>query len=156
MPVRLPTGTIVADASFLIGVAENDQRAVRFAPAFPRLVVTSVNFGEVLYKLHQKAGIAPTMTEAVMVSIGVVVEAVELAHVRHFADLKQIDAASRQAQEAAGVTAVRSLSSADMTCLGYAWERRLPVLTGDRHWRGLPALGLGVKVYDFRDRNLRA
>lgn len=152
----MPAGTIVADASFLIAVAQDDPLAARFATALRRSVATSVNFGEVLYKLHQKAAMAAATTEAVFTALGVSVEDVALAHARHFPRLKEIDAASRSAQRAAGVapTAVKSLSLADMTCLAYADEHDLPVLSGDRHWLSLGAQGLQLAVYDFRDPTL--
>lgn len=74
-----------------------------------------------------------------------------MAVVRHFAALKRVDAASRRAQQAAGAPQVKSLSLADMTCLAYALEAGLPVLTGDKHWTTLSSYGLTLAVYDFRD-----
>lgn len=153
----LPSGPIVVDASLLIGIATRDADATRFTGVLSRSVCTSVNFGEVIYKLNQKAGSSPAQTEqAFRNALRVQVDVVDVAVVRHFADLKKIDADSRQAQRAAGVTQVKSLSLADMTCLAYGLESALPVLTGDKHWCTLRSLGLQVDVYDFRDPHLTA
>lgn len=153
--VQLPAGPVLADASFLVAIAESDPDAARFVSVLRRSSVTTVNFGEVLYKLAQKAGMAVQTTEQVFAgALGVMIEPVELAVVRHFSALKQIDAASRSAQTASGAAPVKSLSLADMTCLGYAIERGLPVLTGDKHWLTLAEHGLRVSVYDFRNLSL--
>lgn len=154
---KLPAGDIVVDASLLIGIATRDADALRFMSVLSRSVATSVNFGEVIYKLNQKANKSPGETEqAFRNALGVRVDAVDLAVVRHFADLKKIDAASRRAQQSDGVNPVKSLSLADMTCLAYGFESGLPVLTGDAHWSTLRVHGLNVDLYDFRDGRLTA
>lgn len=148
----LPAGSVLADASFLIAVADQEADAARFVPILQRCLITSVNFGEVLYKLAQKARMPAAQTEQVFVhALGVVVEGVQLADVRTFPELKTIDAASRAAQLSAGVAAVKSLSLADLTV---AAARGLPVLTGDKHWTTLGAHGLPVQIFDFRDRSV--
>jgi len=153
--VALPVGEIIVDASLLIGIATSDSDAVRFVRVLSRSVATSVNFGEVIYKLHQKAGRSAAQTENVFrEALHVRVEAVDLVVVRHFADLKQLDAASQRAQRSAGAPTPSSLSLADMTCLAYGIESGLPVLTGDAHWSTLHGHGLEVDVYDFRDAAL--
>ena len=48
----LPAGKILVDASLLIGIIDSDSDACLFVPILPRCVVTSVNFGEILYKLE--------------------------------------------------------------------------------------------------------
>lgn len=148
----LPAGRIVVDASFLLGLAEQDSPAARLIDVRVRAAITATNFGEVLYKLAQ-AGLPAPQTEQIFLGLGIAVDDVSLADVRHFPDLKGIDAVSRSAQKAAKVPPdrIKSLSLADMTCLGYALHRRLPVLTGDRHWLSLATHGLNVAVYDFRD-----
>jgi PIN domain nuclease of toxin-antitoxin system len=152
---KLPSGDIVVDASLLVGIATRDQHAMRFMSVMSRSVSTSVNFGEVIYKLNQKANRTSAETEyAFRNALRVRVEPVDLAVVRHFADLKRIDASSRRAQQAAGANPVKSLSLADMTCLAFGLELTLPVLTGDAHWSTLRPHGLAVDVYDFRDRRL--
>ncbi|MGI8537366.1 MAG: PIN domain-containing protein [Mycobacteriales bacterium] len=151
----LPAGSVLADASFLIAVADQEADAARFVPILQRCLITSVNFGEVLYKLAQKARMPAARTEQVFVhALGVVVEGVQLSDVRTFPELKTVDAASRAAQLSAGVAAVKSLSLADLTCLGVAAARGLPVLTGDKHWTTLGAHGLPVQIFDFRDRSV--
>jgi PIN domain nuclease of toxin-antitoxin system len=153
---RLPSGRIVADASFLIAVAEQDQAATRFVAALSRCEITSVNFGEVCYKLHQTTGVDARQTTSVFVqAMRVAVQAVELAHVLLFPHLKHVDAASRAAQLDSGAVQVKSLSLADLTCLAYATATGdLPVLTGDKHWTTLAAQGLTVPVFDYRDPSL--
>lgn len=152
----LPAGLVVADASFLIAVAERDPDAARFVPALGRCEVTSVNFGEVCYKLHQKTGMDASRTTHVFTQVlKVAVKPVELDHARCFPTLKAIDAASRTAQSKAGVTQIKSLSLADITCLAFAMVvGDVPVLTGDKHWTTLGPHGLAVTAYDFRDPNL--
>jgi PIN domain nuclease of toxin-antitoxin system len=151
----LPSGRVLLDASLLVGVAERHASAVRFVPRLRGAVATSINFGEVLYLLSQRAGTPVAATEQMFVSVlGVKVEPVDAAVVRHFPELKRIDAVSRAAQTAAGAHQVKSLSLADMTCLAYAMEHTLPVLTGDKHWTTLHRHGLAPSVFDFRDRSL--
>jgi len=137
----------------LIGLADQDRDAARFMAARDRMTITAVNFGEVLYKLFQRSGRPASQSEQIFVALGIDIADVSLADVRHYPELKQIDAASRTAQASAGVTAqqIKTLSLSDMTCLGYALLRRLPVLTGDRHWTTLRTHGLGLDVYDFHD-----
>lgn len=152
---QLPAGRIVVDASFLLALADQDSDAARFMDVRTRAWITAVNFGEVLYKLGQ-AGRPAVQAEQIFVGLGITVDEVSLADVRPFPDLKTIDSASRAAQTAVGLSPdkIKSLSLADMTCLGYALHRGLPVLTGDQHWLSLAAYGLTVSVYDFRDVSL--
>lgn len=146
---------MVVDASFLIGLADHDRDAARFTDVRARASITATNFGEVLYKLAQ-VGLPAARTEQIFLGLGITVDDVSLADVRHFPDLKRIDAASRSAQAAAKVPTeqIKTLSLADLTCLGYALQRGLPVLTGDQHWLRLAAHGLTVAVHDYRDSAL--
>jgi len=150
--VSLPEGPLLVDASFLIGLAEQEAAAVRFIPALKRCEVTTVNFGEVVYTIHRRTGVSADDTaHALVTSLGVTVRDVDLADVLHFAHLKTVDQASRDAQRAAGVSDVKTLSLGDLVCLGAAQARRLPVLTGDRHWTTLGPHGLRCRVFDYRD-----
>lgn len=142
---------MLVDASFLLAVADQDRSATRFASLLGRSVTTSVNFGEVLYKLDQKAGMPAARTESVFRGLGVTVEPVGIETARLFADLKHIDAAARAAQSAAGASSIKTLSLADMCCLGYALATNMPVLTGDKHWLSLSSSGLTLSVFDYRD-----
>ena len=116
--IALPTTSLVVDASFLIALADQEPEASRFIPVLARSIVTSINMGEVLYKLDERASTPPR---------------------------------SRSAQTAAGIATPRSLSLADLTCLAYATEVGLAILTGDRHWSTLAPHGLTVATFDFRD-----
>ena len=118
-------------------------------------MITAVNFGEVLYKLAQ-AGRSAMQTEQIFLALGFAIDEASLPDVRLFPDLKRVDALSRAAQTKAKVASdqIKTLALADMTCLGYALHRGLPVLTGDRHWTTLGEFGLTVAVYDFRDTAL--
>jgi PIN domain nuclease of toxin-antitoxin system len=148
----LPSGGLVVDASLLIALVDQDPAAARFVPVLTRSIVTSINMGEILYKLDQRASTPPATAERLFVQVlGVQVDSVDLAVARHFPELKRIDARSRVAQIAAGATVAKSLSLADLTCLAYAAETGLAVLTGDRHWSTLAPHGLTVAVFDFRD-----
>ncbi len=152
----LPAGLLVADASFLIAVAERDPDAARFVSVLERCQVTAVNFGEVCYKLHHKTGMDTARTTHVFTQVlKVEVAAVELEHARCCPTLKAIDAASRAAQSAAGNTQIKALSLADITCLAFAMVAGgVPVLTGDKHWTTLGPHGLPLTAYDFRDPSL--
>lgn len=150
--VALPLTGLVVDASLLIALADQDPDAARFVPVLARSVVTSINMGEVLYKLDQRTGTPPATAEHLFTQVlGVRVDSVDLAVTRHYPELKRIDARSRAAQTAAGIAAPKSLSLADMTCLAYAEEAGLAVLTGDRHWSTLATHGLRVAVFEFRN-----
>ena len=150
--IALPTTSLVVDASFLIALADQEPEASRFIPVLARSIVTSINMGEVLYKLDERASTPPAKAEHLFINVlGVQVDSVDLAATRHFPELKRIDARSRSAQTAAGIATPRSLSLADLTCLAYATEVGLAILTGDRHWSTLAPHGLTVATFDFRD-----
>jgi hypothetical protein len=57
------------------------------AAVLSRAVVTTVNFGEVFYKLHQRAGMLPALVEAVFAGLGVCVEPLRIDHLWHFPGL---------------------------------------------------------------------
>ena len=150
--MKLPSGPLLVDASFLIGLADQEPAAARWVSVLKRCQVTSVNFGEVAYKLHQRTGVSADETAHTFVtSLGVTVQPVVLDDVLHFPQLKDIDQASRATQRQDGVQELKSLSLADMVCLAAAQARRLPVLTGDRHWATLAQHGLQCQVFDYRD-----
>jgi PIN domain nuclease of toxin-antitoxin system len=148
----VPQGRIVADASFLISVAEGDALALRFVGLLNRCEVTAVNFGETCYKIEQRAGVHSALTESTFTALGVTIAAVDVAHARCFAKLKLIDSKSRRDQS--GDPAIHSLSLADMVCLAHALVHGLPVITGDRHWTTLRSHGLDLNIFDFRDPDL--
>lgn len=154
--MKLPGGQIVVDASLLVAMSDREATATRFVPQLRRAVVTAVNFGETLYKLEQISGLAAVTVEATFIGLGVDVVPVSLPVARRFSELKAVDQSSRTAQRAAGLSKgrIKSLSLADIVCLGFAWESGLPVLTGDQHWTTLGPHGLPVRVFDFRDRAL--
>lgn len=147
----LADSVLVADASYLLAVAQANPLAVRFVPTLKRTAVTSVNLGEVMYKLAERARRPPQQVAAAFGAQGVKVVPLELRAAMRFGELKQIDAASRVAQKARGTDRVRSLSLGDMCCLAHALEHDLAVLTGDRHWLTLGAHGLTLQIFDFRD-----
>jgi PIN domain nuclease of toxin-antitoxin system len=150
----LPDGNLVVDASLLVGIVDKNRAAQAFVSVLSRSRITSVNFGEVLYKLKEMSGADPARVEQALTAAGVSVEPFELPDARHFPELKRIDLLSRDSQRAAGVVPekITSLSLADMACLAYALEHGLPVLTGDSHWCTLGRYGLAVPVFDFRDK----
>ena len=149
----LPAGRILVDASLLVGIVEGYPEALPFIPVLSRSVITSVNFGETLYKLEQLSGLDPQDVERALFGLGLQVEPFGLAAARNFNKLKSIDAASRKAQLAAKVAPgkVKSLSLADMVCLSYGLDTKLSILTGDKHWCTLHKHGLTVAVFDYRN-----
>jgi PIN domain nuclease of toxin-antitoxin system len=148
----VPQGRIVADASFLISVAEGDALALRFVGLLNRCEVTAVNFGETSYKIEQRAGVRSALTESTFTALGVTIAAVDVAHGRCFAKLKLIDSKSRRDQS--GDPAIHSLSLVDMVCLAHALVNDLPVITGDRHWTTLRSHGLDLDIFDYHDPEL--
>jgi PIN domain nuclease of toxin-antitoxin system len=147
----LPDGVLLADASYLLAIAQANPLATRFVSALKRTTVTSVNLGEVMYKLAERARRPPQQVVATFGALGVTVAPLELRAAMRFPELKRVDAASRAEQEANGTGRVKSLSLGDMCCLAHALERGLPVLTGDQHWLALGAHGLTLQIFDFSD-----
>lgn len=148
----LPAGKILVDASLLIGIIDSDSDACLFIPLLSRCVITSVNFGETLYKLEQLLGADPQKVERALVGYGLQIDSFGLSAARYFPELKRIDAVSHNAQLAAGVTLskIKSLSLADLACLSYGLDAKLPILTGDKHWCTLRQHGFMGAVFDFR------
>ncbi len=148
----LPAGKILVDASLLIGILDSDKDACLFIPILSRCVTTSINFGEVLYKSEELLGTDPQKVESAFVGFGLQIDSFGLSSARNFNELKRVDLASRKAQLAAGVKAnvIKSLSLADIACLSYGLDARLPILTGDRHWCILSQYGFRGVVFDFR------
>ena len=64
-----------------------------------------------------------------------------------------IDELSRDAQSDAGIAnnMIKSLSLADLACLSYGLDTKLPILTGDKHWCTLNQYGFEGSVFDFRN-----
>jgi ribonuclease VapC len=155
MPVVkvVPNGTVVVDASFLIDLIRSQPDAQRYLTVLGRSVVTSVNFGEALYKLGQSSTTKPATIEKALTGNGLTVADVDVRVARKFLDLKEIDKKSTVAQERAGLGPAKTLSLGDLVCLGYSLEHDLPVLTADRHWTTLGKQGLLVPVFDYRDPN---
>lgn len=153
----LPQGPVVVDSPFLLALADHDPLAERFAAVLPRAIVTSIDLGQVMGKLEQRADMPPAMSESHFVEmLGVKVDAVDLTVARRFPDLMRIDARRRAAEHSAGAGVSQWRSLGDMACLAYAEEFALPVLTGDEHWQALQEHGLDVQVFDFRDPALVA
>lgn len=148
----LPPGKILVDASLLIGIIDSDPDACLFIPLLPRCVVTSVNFGETLYKLEQLLGADSRKVESAFAGFGLQIDSFGLSAARYFSGLKKIDERSRAAQLRAGVAknAIKSLSLADLACLSFGVDTNLPILTGDKHWCTLQEHGFTGAVFDFR------
>lgn len=148
----LPSGKILVDASLLIGIIDSDRDACLFIPILSRCVVTSINFGETLYKLEQLLDVDPQKVESAFVGFGLQIDSFDLSTARYFNTLKNIDEVSRDAQLVAGVAkgAIKSLSLADLACLSYGLDAKLPILTGDKHWCTLSQYGFEGSVFDFR------
>lgn len=143
----LPAGQLLVDASVLIALADQDPHTDELVPVMRRSIITAINMGEVFYKLHQRAAMAPATVEHMFINIlGIQVHPVDLATAHHFPELRRMDGVVR-----ARSGARQALSLADMTCLAYARQHELPVLTGDRHWLSLIPHGVGVQIFDYRD-----
>ena len=150
----IPGREVLVDASLLVAILDNEPAALPFVAVLSRSIATSVNFGETLHKVEQLSGVGPRLVETALIGLGLRVAPVDIGVARHFNNLKTIDTASRKAQRAARVPTgrIKSLSLADIVCLAFAIEARLPVLTGDKHWCTLRPYGLEVEVFDYRDR----
>lgn len=153
--MRLPAGQLVVDASLLNGIADQNPVALRFSAVLARATITAVNLAETMYILA-RAGASPSEVETTFLSLGLTVASFDLACARHVPLLKDVDKQSWQSQAASGTAATKrkKLSLGDLTCLAYASEHQLPVLTGDRHWTTLGRHGLTVPVFDYRDEHL--
>jgi len=149
---NLPAGKILVDASLLIGIIDSDPDACLFIPILSRCVATAVNFGETLYKLEQLLDADPQKVESAFVGFGLQIDSFGLSTARYFNELKKIDELSRDAQLGAGVAKnmIKSLSLADLACLSYGLDTKLPILTGDKHWCTLSQYGFEGTVFDFR------
>jgi PIN domain nuclease of toxin-antitoxin system len=112
----LAQGAQLADAPYLLGVAQSNVQASRFIAALSRTKVTAVNFGEVIYKLAERARRPPQQVAGMFSAQGVTVAPFELKAAMHFADLKRIDALRRAEQERRGVERMKPLSPGDMCC----------------------------------------
>jgi len=151
----VPEGTVVVDASFLIDVIRSQPDAQRFVAVLGRSVVTSVNFGEALYKLGQSSTTKPAAIERALTGTGLTIADVDVRVARRFLGLKDVDRMNTVTQERAGLGPAKTLSLGDLVCLGYALEHDLPVLTADRHWATLVKQGCAVPVFDYRDPSTR-
>jgi len=147
----VPSGEVVLDATLLIDLVRRRAPGPSYVSVLKRAKVTSINFGEVLYKLAGASTTPASTIEAALLSTGLSVVDVDLGVTRRFVDLQAIDRGSAAAQQRGGVERVKSLSLADMVCLGYALEYSLPVLTADVHWTTLSRQGLVLDIYDYRD-----
>ena len=139
------------DASLLIGILDNDKNACLFVPILSRCIMTSINFGEVLYKSEELLKVDPRKVESAFIGFGLQIDSFGLSSARNFNGLKKIDLASRKAQSATGVKVdkIKSLSLADIACLSYGLDMGLPILTGDKHWCTLNRYGFSGDVFDF-------
>lgn len=145
----LTPGPVLLDASFVLALLDAEPAAQRFAGVLPRSVITAVNFGEVVYKVRELAGIEAEEIAGDLTAAGLVIEPTTVDDAVLFGQLKRFDLLARAARRAK--SRARSLSLADIVCLAYGWRTGMPVLTGDRHWLSVAAAGLPVEVIDYRD-----
>ena len=147
-----PDGFVV-DASFLVALVSLNPDAKRFAHLLKTAVTNAVNVGEVFYTTYRNSGIASAQIERAFGALGLSIDPVTIEMVRHFSDLKDVDAKRVLQQQNAGLVGqqVKKLSLGDLTCLSQGLVLGLPVLTGDKHWATLVPHGLPVAVVDFRD-----
>jgi PIN domain nuclease of toxin-antitoxin system len=150
VPRKLGDEPLLVDASFVIGVLLRDPLALRFTDALERASIVDVNLGEVFYKISEKTGITPSDVGGVLHANGLKVVATGAAGAARFPMLKKLDLdlRERHRQEGWPPGDIRSLSLADIACLATALDRKLGVLTGDKHWK---SLGLALRIEDYRD-----
>lgn len=115
-----------------------------YVDAGAKTAITSVNLGEVLYKIAA-AGDDPDAFVSDLAQLGIQAVAFEAAHAAHLPALKQADAQARASRSPGA--ARRRLSLADTCCLAYALETDATVVTGEAHWS---ELGLAVRIVDYR------
>lgn len=153
MPNKLGEGPLLVDASFVLGVLLNEQQAVRFTDALARASIVDVNLGEVFYKLAEKAPTPPERIGNALLAKGLTVISAGPSGAAQFPKLKKADFAYREQCRKQGwpESDIKSLSLADIVCLGTALARSLMVLTGDKHWK---TLNLDLTIEDYRDPDL--
>ncbi len=142
--------THVIDASAVLVWLAGDAGADVVDPLIVGGLLSSVNLGEVLYKV-QDFGSDPTDTERDLAELGLEMVDFTPAMAGRFPELKAADKRRLSEQKAAGLPKgkIKRLSLADMACLALALERSATVVTGDRHWG---TLGLDLDVLDYHRR----
>jgi ribonuclease VapC len=150
VPRPLPSGRILVDASFILGLLYGEPSATRFTGILGRAAIVDVNLGEVFTNIDQRIPTDPADIARVLSAQGLDIVPVGLAAAAQFPMLKVLDLNQRVSQWAKSVPEkqVKSLSLGDMACLSVALERDWPVLTGESYW---PTLGLAIRIDDYRD-----
>jgi PIN domain nuclease of toxin-antitoxin system len=142
--IELP---FVIDASAVMAFIYDEPGGDSIQAVLSRSIITCVNFGEVLVKVSTRFKIDPATVESLLEASGLGVAVLDQATCRRFPSLSDIDRKSRMSRSS---TNVRPLSLADLSCLAFATEHDLPVLTADRHWAELRNFGLRPDVFLIR------
>ncbi len=139
----------VLDASAVLAWLNNEPGAEIVDPSLEDGLITSVNWGEVLYLVSAATRSDPTPTGNDLKRYGLNVVPVNESMAERFVALEAADQRGQQVQAAAGVPARKRkrLSVADMCCLSLGLEIGLPVITGDAYWQ---TLGLGLVITNCR------
>jgi PIN domain nuclease of toxin-antitoxin system len=153
MPRPLPSGPILVDAAFVLGLLFGEEPATRFTAVLGRASIVDVNLGEVFTQIDQRVPTAAEDISRVLDAQGLEVIPVGSTAAARFPMLKVVDLNQRVSQWAKGVPEkqVKTLSWGDMACLAVAIDRQWPVLTGEDYWT---SLGLALQIEDYRDPEL--
>lgn len=132
------------DASALLAWMGDEDGANYVESILEESAISSVNFGEALYKAGRS-----TPQAADLMARGLHVIPFSAQHALELPDLKLADAVLRQQARGRGDRA-RSLSLTDMCCPATGIVEERSVVTADRYWWQIPLPGL--TLIDYRSK----
>lgn len=139
---------VLLDASAILAWLHNEDGADVVDPfLMSGSGITSVNLGEVLYKVAT-AGDDPGALYDDLVELGIEIVPFDAGAARRFPDLKELDRTVNSTRKKGRPK--QQLSLADLCCLATALELNAKVITGDRYWTELP---LALDIVDYNALN---
>lgn len=129
------------DASALLAWMGDEDGADYVESILEESAISSVNFGEALYK-----AVRATDQAADLVALGLHVIPFTARHAMELPALRLADGVLREKARSRGDRA-QSLSLADMCCLATGVVEKLTVVTGDSYWWEIPLPGLTLIGY---------
>lgn len=134
-------GAYLLDASALLAWMGDEGGADYVESILEESAISSVNFGEALYKADRS-----THQAADIMALGLQVIPFSANHALELPDLRVADALLREKARSRG-DRVQSLSLADMCCLATGIIEELTVVTGDTYWWEIPLPTLALIDY---------
>ena len=135
----------VVDASAFLAFVQDEPGSQVVMDLLHRSLITSVNYGEVLTKLSERFHLSSRIIATAVERTGLAVATVDRLVASRFPEIRSIDRSARET-----LAGQRPLALADLCCLAFATELRLPVLTADRYWAELNRFGLEPEVVLIR------